>query len=171
MARDVNQEVAHLNAIGRLVGLGAAAEEVLHAQHQFARTERLGDVIVGAELEAEHAVQFRRLGGQHDDGDCGGGRVTAQDFADLEPVHLGQHEVEEDQVRGEGAGLLQGLVAVARRDHVKTGATEIEFHQFDGIRFVVHHQDFRFHPGFGYHARMMKQQRPSYKRVTFWVVS
>src|SRR5450755_2001836 len=39
----------------------------LDAHRQLPGGERLGDVIVGADSEAEHAVEFLVTGGQHDD--------------------------------------------------------------------------------------------------------
>ena len=46
-------------ALGRPVG---PAQHGAHARHQLARAERLGDVVVGAELQAERACRSRRRG-------------------------------------------------------------------------------------------------------------
>ena len=43
------------------------AQHRLHPQHQLARRERLGHVVVGAELQAEHPVGLLAERGQHDD--------------------------------------------------------------------------------------------------------
>ena len=52
-----------------LLGLGqrGAAQHRLDAAAELAHRERLGDVVVGAELEAEHLVDLLGLGGEHDD--------------------------------------------------------------------------------------------------------
>jgi hypothetical protein len=49
--------------------------------------ERLGQVVVGAELEAEHAVELGRLGGEHQDRRAPA--LRAQRLADLEAVEPG----------------------------------------------------------------------------------
>jgi hypothetical protein len=41
-----------------------AAQHSLNASHEFARTEGLGDVIIGSNLEAEDAVSLAAFGGQ-----------------------------------------------------------------------------------------------------------
>ena len=43
-----------------------AAEHRAHARQQLARVERLGQVVVGAELEADDLVDVVALGGEHD---------------------------------------------------------------------------------------------------------
>src|SRR5260221_5120354 len=47
----------------------AAAEHGANAREKLARAERLGDVVVGAQLEAHHAVGFVASSGEHDDPD------------------------------------------------------------------------------------------------------
>ena len=69
---------------------------------QFARIERLRQVIVGAELQADDAVHILAARGQHDDRDLA---LLAQAAQDLEAIDAGQHDVEHHQVhaRCEGA--------------------------------------------------------------------
>jgi hypothetical protein len=93
-----------------------APEERADAGLQLAEAERLGEVVVGAELEADHAVELGRLGGEHEHEELG--PAHAHPPADLEPVHAGQHEVEDDQ---RDLGIERGLEAVgavAGHDHV-----------------------------------------------------
>ena len=67
----------------------------MHAAHELARGEGLGDVVVGAELEAEDAVDLVAARGEHDDRDVrGGAQVLAMSSPDLP----GQHHVEDDEV-------------------------------------------------------------------------
>ena len=105
-----------------VLGLGhpGAPQRGLHARAELAHRERLGDVVVGPELEPEHLVDLLRLGGEHDDRD--GRALRAQALADLEPVHARQHQVEHHEVelllveareRLAAVGGLHDLVAVA----------------------------------------------------------
>jgi hypothetical protein len=78
------------------------AKNGLHARHQFARLEGLGHVVVGAQLQAHHAVHHLAAGGEHDDGNVA---FLADLAAQRKAVHLGQHHVEDGRVVGKGAQL------------------------------------------------------------------
>ncbi len=102
VALHVHAHGADLEHVERLVvHLDAAAEHGADPRQQLARRVRLGDVVVGPELEAHDYVHLGVLGGEHDD-------RHALGRADL-PAHLGageagEHEVEQDQV---GAVLVE----------------------------------------------------------------
>jgi len=55
----------------------AAAQHRLDARHQFLGRERLGDVVVRADFEAEHLVLLIPTRGQHDDRNVPGALVAA----------------------------------------------------------------------------------------------
>ena len=71
------------------------AQDDVDPRHQLARAERLGHVVVAADLEPEHAVDLLVAGGQEQDRHVGG---LADLPADFEPVHLGHADIEDDQV-------------------------------------------------------------------------
>ena len=62
-----------------------AAQLGLDARQQFAHREGLGQVIVRAHLQPDHAVDLVVAGGQHQDGNV---HLLAQDLADLETVQF-----------------------------------------------------------------------------------
>ena len=66
------------------------------AREQHAQAERLGDVVVGAGIEAEDGVGVGVGAGQHDDRHLDA--VAAHEPAGLAPVHVGQADVEQDGV-------------------------------------------------------------------------
>ena len=105
---------------------------------KFARAERLGQVIVRAEFEAEHAVNLRRLRGEHDDGNFRRGRVEPQNLARLEAVHFRQHHVEHDQIRRLRVRLFERLRAIDGRADGVTRLFEVELDQFHRLRLVIH---------------------------------
>ena len=71
------------------------AQDRPDARDELARAERLGQVVVGAELEPEQLVELVVAGREHHDRDR---RVAAQLAGDVEAVEAGQAEVEDDQV-------------------------------------------------------------------------
>jgi hypothetical protein len=84
-----------------------------HAQQgqQLLRFDGLGDVVGGAGLEALLAVALHRLGGQGDDREVGEARVLADLAGGLVAVHLGHHDVHQDDV--DVRVLAEGLDALA----------------------------------------------------------
>ena len=69
---------------------------------QLIEIEGLGEIVVGAHLEALDLVLQRIHGGEHQDG-----RVVAlkaQALADVVAVHVGQHQIEHDDVELPGLG-------------------------------------------------------------------
>ena len=91
-----------------------AAEHGLDPGQQLARAEGLGDVVVGADLEADDAVGLLDQGGEQDDRQVGG---LADHPAERQPVLARHHDVEDDEI--DGAGLQDAahlLAAVGGRD-------------------------------------------------------
>ncbi|CAM2160327.1 hypothetical protein PT2222_70310 [Paraburkholderia tropica] len=94
----VARGVAGRGALAGLGGLRAARRTPqggTDAREQFAQIEGLGDVVVGAEFEADHLVGGLDERGQHDDARTARGAQTA---AQLQPVHARQHHVEQHQL-------------------------------------------------------------------------
>src|SRR5690242_5017221 len=74
------------------------AELILDARHQLAYEERLHDVVVRAEFQADNAIGFRHARSQKDDRYVSQLGVIAQRFADLQAVGIRQHDVQNHQV-------------------------------------------------------------------------
>ena len=109
------------------------------AGDQLARAERLGDIIVGAGLEAADAVALLAARGQHDDRHVGRRRAAAQAAADFDPADALDHPVEEDDVGPHFIGQHQRFLAVAGAGHLVTCALEMIGEQI-GERAVVFDQ-------------------------------
>ncbi len=80
---------------GRVGRAPDPAEDGVDPGHQLPGAERLGEVVVGADGQADEEVGLRVPGGQHEDGHR---PVLLDPPADLEPVEAGQHEVEDHEV-------------------------------------------------------------------------
>jgi hypothetical protein len=88
-----------------------AAEHGLDAREELHEAERLGHVVVGAELQADDLVDLLPARGQHDHRSPA--PVPAQLLADIEAAFLRQHDVEHDQVVISARREPQTFVAVA----------------------------------------------------------
>jgi hypothetical protein len=101
-AAAVEQPVAEMDDAAFGIGAppaarAAAAQHGLDAGDQLARVERLAEVIVGAHLEADDAVDRLVARGQHDHRSRLATR--AQPPAGGQPVLTRQHQVEDQQLR------------------------------------------------------------------------
>jgi hypothetical protein len=79
-----------------------AAQNDADARHQFARRERLRHIVIGADLQAHHAVDLIAAGGQENHR-----RIAklAQAAAHLQPAHIRQADIEHHQFRHRSAAL------------------------------------------------------------------
>ena len=89
-----------------------AAQQRLDAAHQLAQAERLGQVVVGAKLEADDLVHLLVARGQEQHRRLVAGAAHAAQH--LESVHARQTHVEDHQIRGVARRDLEALFAVAR---------------------------------------------------------
>ena len=124
-----------------LVGLHRAAQDRLDARDDLVEAERLGDVVVAAGVEARDLVFGLVLRGEEED--RRGVAGAAEALGDAEPVHVGEHHVEDDQV---GLLLEDGrdrLGAVGHGLHLETRESEARDEQVADVRLVVDDEDAR----------------------------
>ena len=72
------------------------AERRADPRLQFGHAERLGHVVVGASVQSSHLAVLQRGGREHDDGHLA---PAADAVDDVQPVEVGQPEVEHNYVR------------------------------------------------------------------------
>ena len=77
-------------------GGSRVADGGAHACEQLGGAERLGQVVVRAEIERLHLVVLVRAGGNHHHRQA---RPRAQLAQDVNAVHVRQTEIEDDQIR------------------------------------------------------------------------
>ena len=123
-----------------LLAMGAPHDRT-DARHELARAEGFGDVVVGAQLEAEHAIHLGRLRGQHDDWKTLRRLGHPELAADLEAVGAGQHEVEHDERRALLRDLREGGLARLRFAHGVAVLLEVEANELADVLLVLHDED------------------------------
>ena len=83
--------------VGRGRHLGGAAQQCADARHQLARRERLADIVVGAELEADDTVRLPASRRQYDGWDVWVWKRRAQH---VEPAAVRKRDIENQQIDG-----------------------------------------------------------------------
>ena len=114
-----------------------AAQHHLHACHDLAGTEGLGDVIVRTQLQSQEAVKFLRLGAEHDDRHVG---FLANLAAHHQSVLFGHHDIQHNDVRARSAHHFEGLIAVVSREHLVLFPAEVDSQRLVHARVVVRHK-------------------------------
>src|SRR5215207_5075372 len=121
-------------------GLARPADDGADARHELAQLGRLCQIVVGAEFEADDAVDRARGRGQHDDRHVGRFLEVADD---RQPVLLRHVEVEHDEVRLVlGEALAQARAAVAQGD-LEAVQLEVVADHVPGGGLVVDDEDVR----------------------------
>jgi hypothetical protein len=115
-----------------------ASQRRLHAAAELAHRKGLGDVVVRAHLEPDDLVDLIALRGQHDDRHLA---ARAHPPADLDPVQLGEHQVEHDEVEALFAESAQRLLAVVGRNHLISVSAQRIGEQCLHCPLVVDEQD------------------------------
>ena len=108
----------------------------------------LGQVVVGAVLEAEQLVHLRGARGEHDHRQVPSRRLAPHLSQDLETIAARQHEIEHQQVGAGGEQLIQALVPVGRDGHAKSRTLEVVTEQVADFLLVLdhHHQSRQIGP-------------------------
>ena len=122
-----------------------AAQHGLHAGDQFARAEWFGDVIVGAEFKAEHAIGFAALGREKDHRDRGQ-RLRLPDLpAKFQAIFAGHHDVENEQRRPLPLGFGKNCVTGWVQFHHEAGRFQMVTNEARNVGIVFYHEDVLFH--------------------------
>ena len=108
--------------------LARAAKDGANACDQFARIERLGQVIVGTDLEAQNAIHglAARSEQKHRHG-----RLLTQRLQQLEARTAGQHDIQDDEFVLTGERRAQAGSVVVGRFHAKAFSLQEALQQVD----------------------------------------
>jgi hypothetical protein len=140
----IHFEIAENGEIGRRRSGGirrcgrSATQDGVDARGEFTGIEGLGEVVIGADFEADDAVDVVAVGGEHDDGDRGGCADLAEDF---KAAHAGEHDIENDQGIGAGESAAEAHGAVMDGFGAQSLRNEIFRDEFAQFHVVIHNQN------------------------------
>ena len=133
-------EAVGADAEDRVLGLLVLAELGADAGEQHRQLEGLGDIVVGAGVEAVDLVAVGGVAGQHQDRALDA--LLAQQPAELAAVHVGQADVEDDEVVVLLAGAGEAAVAVAGLEDVELlGQHQLVGQRLAQVGVVVDEED------------------------------
>ena len=139
---DIDLQIAEVEDLGSIRRLAQTAEHGADPRHQFARAERLGDVVVAAEFQAFDPVGLRGLRREKNDGNrrkaAGVCRMWRQSSKPSVPGNITSSR--------NSAGLLAdgfGEHRSATREalDVESGGLQIVGDQARDVRFVFYHEN------------------------------
>jgi hypothetical protein len=143
----VHRQIADLEPLDRRRGRARTPEHGLDPSDQLPRRERLGDVVVGAELETHDAVGFLAERGQHDHRPPPRRTDPAHD---RQAVDAREHEIEDDEVRLGRFDDGPRPAAVLGLERLEALALEVADDHVPGRRVVVDDQHGLRHVHRGY---------------------
>ncbi|RWW90478.1 hypothetical protein BHE74_00052359 [Ensete ventricosum] len=117
-----------------------AAQYCFYARHQLVRVERLGQVVISAQLQALDTAQLIALGGEHDDWNLV--VRAAQALAGGQAVFAGQHQVEHDQIEYFTPQQAVHLLGVWHRAGTVALGVEETLQQAAQPRIVINDENF-----------------------------
>jgi hypothetical protein len=126
-------------------GLLQTPEKSLDPRDHFPRAEGLGDIIIRANFQAHDAIGFLRLGRDHNHRDFCGRKLGTQASADFQPVHLREHEVQEDQIKLFLGQFPQAGIPIFDSLHFISFPLQIMLEKVLDILFVLDNQYFFGH--------------------------
>ena len=129
----------------------AAAGDGADAGEEDVEGEGLGEVVVGAGVEAGDDVEVGVAGGEHQDGRAVA--RLAEAFGDGEAVEAGEHDVEDDDVEGVGEGEGEAVCAVGGDDCGMAFFFEATLEEAGEARFVFDDEDLHGGAADQFHGR------------------
>ena len=124
-----------------VTGFGRRApQQGLDTRQQFTRLERLGQVVVGAQLQANDAVHGLATRGQHQQRQPARAGLGAQLAREVQAIAVGQHQVQQQGVIGP---LFQPVAASGqgtRGVHFETVVAQVGAHHVGQAQVVIDQQ-------------------------------
>ncbi len=122
---------------------GLNTQHGLHSCDEGSLVDRLRQVFVCTRFETGDDIFGIAFRGHHDNGHIGNGRVGSELAADLDPVHFGHHDIEQQQIGLLRLGHVQGLFAIGCRQQFITvhGQPRLQDVHIHGL--VIHDENTR----------------------------
>ena len=112
------------------------AQHSLDPGDQFPGGEGFGDVVVGAQFQAQDAIVFPRPGGEKDDRNGAESGIAAQTAAHIEAVSARNHDVQKEEHGRLALGVGDQVCRGAVDAYTKTCGFQMMLYQTGNIRII-----------------------------------
>jgi hypothetical protein len=129
-------------AVRRQRGGGNTPQYGAHASDKLAGAEGLHDVVISADFQPHHTIHLAGACGEKENRQ---GLCFADRFADLEPCHVRQSDIEDDETEGLRLHLLHRFVTGGDGHHRESVGLEGIDHVFTDGGFVFDNENFGSH--------------------------
>ena len=157
-------------AVGACSGVRAVtAQHCHHPRHHLARTERLADVVVGTDVQAQQAVDLFHPRGDHDHRYVAAG---AQFAAQVHAIALRQHQVQQHQVGLVARECVDHLAAIVHPFAGHAGGGQVVAQHRGQAWLILDDQDLRGRGGGQAHAdsgRVTTTRSPPSGEGSAWI--
>jgi hypothetical protein len=143
---EIHLDIAGQEHVVGVAGAVGAPEDGLHPRDELTGRERLGEVVVGAQLQAEHPVDLAVPRRQHENRDVAAG--GPQPAAHLQSVDAaGQADVEDHHAGPLVPHRLDTPLAGRRLHHPEPVLAQVQLDQIGDVLVILdHHDSRRRHP-------------------------
>jgi hypothetical protein len=121
------------------------AEHGLDAGHEFARAERFGNVVIGADLQTEDAVGLAAFGGEKNYRHGSEAGSLANRAAEFETIFARDHDVQHKQSGTLALGIGDHSRAVGIDAHCEAVVLQVMANEAGNIGIVFDDEDAWFH--------------------------
>ncbi len=128
---------------GFRLALAAAPENGPDPGLQLQNVKGLGEIVVGAVIEAQQLVHVLGFGGEHDDGHVG---ELADPSAGLQAIHHRHHHIQNDELHLRILGQAHCVDPIGAGDHLVTFVFQVVADPLDQQLLIVNNQYFHCCP-------------------------
>src|SRR5579864_1980373 len=138
---DVDFQIAEAENFGARGRMPESAQHSANASDKFARTERLGDVVIAAKFKTFDPIGFRCFRREKDDGNRRKSRSLADVAAEFETIRTGQHDIEQEEGGHFTYRLGENRSTAHETLHLKSGGLQVVRDETGDVFLVFHHKD------------------------------
>jgi hypothetical protein len=118
------------------ISVHATSNNAQSGREHFER-EWLGEIVIGAYIQASHNIWHRIAGSQHEDGYSNPG--NAETPGDIYAIHPGQHDVQQDRIKWQVGRFVESLDTVQGDIHGMTQTDQTTAEKLGHFDIVLNH--------------------------------